>query len=153
MTNEEIIKGHLTEEQIRDQMAEETDELHKALSKWKRAHDEVPGFQVSEAEALDMAVEEMADVALCGNLLGIYVMPNVRPSMDVKAAKKDVAELTWTLESGEAAATKISLLTGRIYAWLETLGEKGVIASKVWEVMDAKAARWRERLEAGNAAD
>lgn len=146
MKNDEIIKAHLTEEQIRTQMAEETAELYQALSKWQRAHENVPGYQVSEAEAIDLVVEEMADVALRGNLLGIYAMPNVRPPADVHAAKTAAAELLWTLESHEAAATKISALMGRVWAWAETRGASGVIAAMCREYMEKKEKRWAARL-------
>lgn len=67
----EYVRRHLSKEELLAQLAEESAELGKAALKLRRAYSGDNPTPVTRAEAFNNLVEEMADVTLCFEVLGL----------------------------------------------------------------------------------
>lgn len=67
----EYVRKHLSQEELLCQLAEECAELSKAALKLRRIYAGVNPTPVTRAEAFHNLVEEIADVTLCIEVLGL----------------------------------------------------------------------------------
>ena len=67
----EYVRQNLPKEELLAQLAEECAELSKAALKLRRAYSGENPTPVTRAEAFDNLVEEVADVTLCIEVLGL----------------------------------------------------------------------------------
>lgn len=65
------VRANLPKEELLAQLAEECAELSKAALKLRRVYSGVNPTPVTEAEAFSNLVEEVADVSLCLEVLGL----------------------------------------------------------------------------------
>ena len=71
MTDLELIRARLGDDELLCQLAEESNEMGKAALKLRRARTGVNPTPVTEEEAMEKLLEEIADVSLCLEALGV----------------------------------------------------------------------------------
>lgn len=84
----EFIRERLPQEELLAQLAEECAELGKAALKLRRVYDGTNPTPVKRSEAYDNLLEEVADVTLCLDVLGITCsMPEVQRTANEKLSR------------------------------------------------------------------
>ena len=84
----DFIRERLPQEELLAQLAEECAELSKAALKLRRVYDGTNPTPVKRSEAYDNLLEEVADVTLCLNVLGITCsMPEVQRTANEKLSR------------------------------------------------------------------
>lgn len=84
----DFIREKLPQEELLAQLAEECAELSKAALKLRRVYDGTNPTPVKRSEAYDNLLEEVADVTLCLNVLGITCsMPEVQRTANEKLSR------------------------------------------------------------------
>lgn len=68
--NTDIIRAHLDRGELLAQLAEEATELAKAALKLRRVYSGINPTPITEQEALENLLEEMADISTCIHVLG-----------------------------------------------------------------------------------
>ena len=84
----DFIRERLPQGELLAQLAEECAELSKAALKLRRVYDGTNPTPVKRSEAYDNLLEEVADVTLCLNVLGITCsMPEVQRTANEKLSR------------------------------------------------------------------
>ena len=73
----EFIRENLSQEELLTQLAEECSELSKAALKLRRVYNGENPTPVRRLEAYDNVIEEIADVTLCIEVLGLNSTENL----------------------------------------------------------------------------
>lgn len=73
----DIIRERLSQEELLAQLAEECAELGKAALKLRRCYSGKNPTPVSKEDAYKNLLEELADVTLCVEVLGLNSVPNL----------------------------------------------------------------------------
>ena len=73
----EYIRGHLSTEELLTLLAEECSELSKAALKLRRVYNGDNPTPVRRPDAYDNLIEEIADVTLCVEVLGLNTTENL----------------------------------------------------------------------------